>query len=143
MKIIEVTEISDELVDALHYLMPQLSSSITPPSKTDLQDIINSSASHLFIAMTDSQPRNIVGTVSLAVYRIPFGLKAWIEDMVVDENVRGQGIGTKLMNAALTRAEELGVHKVFLTSAPARLAANRLYQHLGFINITTNVYEKV
>src|SRR5690349_21520925 len=142
MDIMEVTEVSDELVAALHDLMPQLSPSIIPPSKVELQAIIDSSASHLFIARTDEQPHKIVGTATLAIYRIPVGLKAWIEDMVVDEAVRGQGVGTKLVNAAMNRAQALGVHKVLLTSAPARLAANRLYQHLGFVKIETNVYEK-
>jgi ribosomal protein S18 acetylase RimI-like enzyme len=81
-----------------------------------------------------------VGSLTLAVFRIPTGLRAWIEDVVVDESARGQGVGEALNRAALDRAAALGAVTVDLTSRPSRAAANRLYQRLGFEPRETNVY---
>jgi len=81
-----------------------------------------------------------VGSLTLALFRIPTGVRAWIEDVVVDETVRGQGIGEALNGEALRIAKENGAGSVDLTSRPSREAANRLYQRLGFQTRETNVY---
>ena len=142
INIIEVTEVSDKLIGALGQLILQLSPSSTLPSRTNLEEIVASSACHLFVAMDENLSGDIVGTLTLIVYRIPVGVKAWIEDLVVDENARGRGVATNLTRAALKRAAELGAQEVNLTSAPSREAANRLYQHLDFVKSGTNVYQK-
>jgi ribosomal protein S18 acetylase RimI-like enzyme len=82
----------------------------------------------------------IVGTLTLAIFRIPTGLRAWIEDVVVDERARGRGVGAALTNAAIRLASDQGARTVDLTSRPSREAANRLYQRLGFVARETNVY---
>ena len=82
----------------------------------------------------------IVGSLTLALFRVPTGMRAWIEDVVVDESARGAGAGAALVAAALERAEAAGARTVDLTSRPSREAANRLYQRLGFEPRTTNVY---
>jgi ribosomal protein S18 acetylase RimI-like enzyme len=82
----------------------------------------------------------IVGTLTLVVFRIPTGVRAWIEDVVVDEGARGRGVGQALTRAAIDRAAQAGARTVDLTSRPAREAANRLYQGLGFQARATNVY---
>lgn len=97
-----------------------------------------SPASVLFVARdTDGQ---IVGSLTLAVFRIPTGIRAWIEDVVVDSEVRGKGVGSLLVRAAVARAEQVGARTVDLTSRPSRTEANRLYVSLGFEPRETNVY---
>ncbi len=137
MKIYEVTEVSDGLVEAFARLIPQLSSSNPPPSRDTLAAIVASDASHLLLAEDEG---TIVGSLTLVVFPIPTGIRAWIEDVVVDDAARGKGVGGALNKAALAMASQLGATTVDLTSRPSREAANRLYQQLGFEARETNVY---
>lgn len=134
----EVTEPFDKLVPAVGALVGQLSRSSPAPSASELEEIISSPASHLLLARDASGA--IVGMLTLAVFRIPTGLRAWIEDVVVDEAARGRGVGAALTNAAIRLADSRGARTVDLTSRPSREAANRLYQRLGFVARKTNVY---
>jgi ribosomal protein S18 acetylase RimI-like enzyme len=118
-------------------LIPQLSKSNPAPSRTQLEDIVSSPATMLFVARAEGR---IVGALTLALFRLPTGLRAWIEDVVVDSDVRGSGIGEKLSRAALDEAKIQGAVTVDLTSRPSRVEANRLYQRLGFVARDTNVY---
>src|SRR4051812_7246943 len=129
-------EVDDELMAAFAALIPQLSSA-PPPTAEQLAEIVASPDSVLYLARVDGR---IVGSLTLAFYRIPTGLKAWIEDVVVDESVRGQGVGGELSKAALDEARRRGAKHVSLTSRPARETANQLYQRLGFEHYETNVY---
>ena len=97
-----------------------------------------SPATDLFIALDDAG--TIVGMATLVTFRIPTGRRAWIEDVVVDEAARGQGVGDALTRAMVDRSREFGAVTVDLTSRPARDAANRLYQRAGFIRRDSNVY---
>jgi len=126
-----------EKVNKLLALIPQLSSSSPPPTERELQAIVDSPDSVLFLARLDGR---IVGSLTLAFYRIPTGLKAWIEDVVVDTAARGHGVGEALNMAALGEARRRGAKHVSLTSRPSRQAANRLYARLGFVEYETNVY---
>lgn len=137
MEIVEVTEVTQALIDAFVKLTPQLSSSNPPPSPEVLAEIVCASSTVLFAAVHEEQ---IVGALTLATYRIPTGLRAHIEDVVVDGEARGMGVGRALSEAALQRAKDQGCSTVDLTSRPAREAANRLYQHMGFVKRDTNVY---
>ena len=121
-------------------LIPQLSSSSAPPSAGELTDIARSEASHLLLARDENG--RIVGSMTLVVFRIPPGVRAWIEDVVVDGDARGQGVGEKLNLRALDIARSLGAKTVDLTSRPSREAANRLYQRIGFVARETNVYRR-
>ncbi len=132
------TEVTPELEDALGRLMPQLSRSSPPPTASELTEIVRSEATLLLVARDDTD--TIVGSLTLALFRIPTGLRAWIEDVVVDESARGQGVGETLTQAALEQAQTHGARSVDLTSRPSREAANRLYQRLGFKQRETNVY---
>lgn len=129
--------VDDELVEAFARLIPQLSSSSPPPTHDELAEIVGSSDSVLFIARLDGR---IVGTLTLACYRIPTGLKSWIEDVVVDAAASRQGIGEALNRVALDEARRRGAKDVNLTSRPSREAANRLYQRIGFERRETNLY---
>jgi len=133
-----VAEVTADLVEAYERLIPQLSSSNPPPPREALEDIVSATATDVFVA-TD-EDGHILGTSTLAVFRIPTGRRAWIEDVVVDEAAAGQGIGGMLTRAMVDRAAELGCTTVDLTSRPTREAANRLYQREGFEIRDTNVY---
>lgn len=129
--------VTDELVDAFSRLTPQLSSSNPAPNRDQLAGILASPGSSVFVARVDGR---IVGSLTLVVFRIPTGMRAWIEDVVVDESARGHGVGEALNRAALDEARLRGASTVDLTSRPSREAANRLYQRLGFVKRDTNVY---
>jgi len=130
-------ESTDELVHAMAVLIPQLSKSNPPPSRADLNAIISSEASVLFIARVNGK---IAGALTLATFRIPTGVRAWIEDVVVDADARGHGVGEALNMAAIAEARSRGAITVELTSRPSREAANRLYQRIGFVQRETNIY---
>ena len=137
--ITELVEIDDEVVAAFNHLIPQLSSSNPPPSTDELSQMAADPNIVLLIAR-DTDTGGIVGTLTLAFFRIPTGLQARIEDVVVDEVARGRGVGEQLTNAAIDRARGAGARAVGLTSRPAREAANRLYLRRGFEIRDTNVY---
>ena len=136
----EALKVTDELVEAFTRLIPQLSSSSAPTSRQELIQIVDSEASILFIAR-DVAGR-MVGSLTLAAFRIPTGVRAWIEDVVVDESARGMGAGEALVAAAVVRAQAVGAKTVDLTSRPDRESANRLYLRMGFEPRTTNVYRR-
>ncbi|HEY1636338.1 MAG TPA: GNAT family N-acetyltransferase [Acidimicrobiales bacterium] len=132
------TEVSAELVEAITGLVPQLSSSSPPPGPAELAEIVASPATTLLVARPPEG--GIVGTLTLVMFRIPTGMRAWIEDVVVDDGARGRGVGEALNEEAIRRAAAAGVRSVDLTSRPSREAANRLYRRLGFELRDTNVY---
>lgn len=158
--ITEVDDVTVELVAAFERLLPQLEL-VGPGARRlgagELSEIVHARGTHLFVARDPHgketpeekeppEPRpegRIVGSVTLVVFRIPSGLRARIESLVVDDRVRGRGLGQALCKAAIARARELGADSVDLTSAPARAAANRLYLRMGFELRDTNVYRLV
>jgi ribosomal protein S18 acetylase RimI-like enzyme len=137
VEIARADTVTDELVAAFARLIPQLSSSSAPPTAAELSEIVEAADSVLFVARVDGR---VVGSLTLAFYRIPTGLKAWIEDVVVDGDARGNGIGEALSRAALEEARRRGAKNVSLTSRPSRESANRLYQGIGFERYDTNLY---
>jgi ribosomal protein S18 acetylase RimI-like enzyme len=135
MRIEIVDSVSEELVAAFSRLTPQLSSA-SPPSAAALSEIVRSPATTLLVARDGDA---IVGTLTLAMFRVPTGVRAWIQDVVVDEAVRGRGVGEALTLEAVSLARAAGARSVELTTRPAREAANRLYRRLGFQERDTNV----
>lgn len=133
-----VQHVSDELVNGLNRLLPQLSTTASSLTASQVDGIVHSTVSSLFIATDDDA--NIVGTLTLVAFVIPTGLRVWIEDVVVDESGRGKGIGEALTLAAIDEATRLEARSIDLTSRPSRAAANALYQRLGFEPRETNVY---
>ena len=136
MRIEQVTEATPELVATIERLLPQLSEARTPPTLDELQQTLEGET--MLLAYGDDG--QILGTLTLVSYRVSSGPKARIEDVIVDESARGQGVGEALVREALQRATELGVRTVELTSMPYRESANRLYRRLGFVRKPTNVY---
>jgi ribosomal protein S18 acetylase RimI-like enzyme len=131
------THATDELLTSLNQLVPQLSSSASPLTSDDVEALIANPAVSVFIAKNDGA---IVGTLTLVVFPIPSGLRAWIEDVVVDEGARGLGAGVALTEAAIAESKRRGAKSIDLTSRPSREAANAMYVKLGFIQRETNVY---
>jgi ribosomal protein S18 acetylase RimI-like enzyme len=138
VRVEEARVVDAELVGAFARLIPQLSRSNPPPTGDELDELVRSEASRLLVARDDSGA--IIGSLTLVLFRIPTAVRAWIEDVVVDESARGQGVGEALNREALRVAGEAGARTVDLTSRPSREAANRLYQRLGFKERETNVY---
>lgn len=133
----ELREVTDDVVDAFARLLPQLSSSAKPLDAAAIKDVVSSPAVTVLLAKTDAE---IVGTLSLVIFRIPTGVRAWIEDVVVDAAAGRQGTGTALVTAAVERARAAGARSVDLTTRPARVAAGNLYERAGFTKRETRVY---
>ncbi len=139
MDISIAAEVTDELVDAFDRLIPQLSTSAKVPTRAQIEEIVQSQGDFIFIARNEQTGR-IDGMLTLVTFRIPTGVRAWIEDVVVDEAARGQGMGAALTRAAIEQSRQVGAKTVDLSSRPAREAANRLYQKVGFEKRNTNMY---
>ncbi len=135
----QVTRVSEETLTALNNLMRQLNPDIRSLTLNDLQKIIDVPNTYLFVAKAEENDA-IVGTLTLVTYSTPSATRGYIEDVVVDEVYRGNGLGEKLMYAGIGKARELGLTYIGLTSRPEREAANHLYQRLGFKKRNTNVY---
>ena len=137
---IEIEEVrcaDGALLAEMNHLLPQLSTSAAPLEMAELEEIVESPATRLLVARIRDR---LVGSLTLVLFPIPTGRRAWIEDVVVDETARGQGVGLGLTEAALELAREAGAKSVDLTSRPSREAANRLYRRAGFEQRETNVY---
>lgn len=137
MKIYKLTSVTDSVVDAFANLIPQLAPGCNLPTKQDLETIVNSDHTLLFMAEEDTI---ILGTLTLVLNKIPTGDKVWIEDVVVDQSARGKGVGKQLLQFAIDYAKTQKFSSINLTSSPDRTAANQLYQNLGFNQRETNVY---
>lgn len=133
-------EVTDELVAGLNQLLPQLSTNASSLTATDVEALVASPATVVFVARDEER---IVGSLTLVIFPIPTGLRAWIEDVVVDGSARGKGVGQALTNAAIEESRRRHVRSIDLTTRPSREAANRLYARLGFELRETNVYRYV
>ena len=144
IKIFEITEMSQKVYDAFERLLPQLSSSAKIPTWEELEDLINSKAGIVLAAVDDEDPEGtILGTMTLVVFRIPTGVRAWVEDVVVDKEARGKGIGEKLIRTSIERAKVEGAKTIDLTSRPSRVEAHRLYKRCGFEMRETCVFRRI
>ena len=136
----ELTDPSSTALESINQLLPQLSSKASPITMERLSELVGSGSTMIFICTNEEA--KIVGMLSFVIMKIPTGNKAWVEDVVVDQNARGQGLGKALMDHALAEAGKLGVKTIDLTSRPSRKNANRLYQSLGYRIRETNVYRR-
>ncbi|VEG29420.1 GNAT family N-acetyltransferase [Actinomyces howellii] len=142
---VEIVTASDpELVEAMERLIPQLSRSAPALTAQECEALVAQEGVYLFVFRPDEPDAEgrtpILGMLTLATFTIPTGLRAWVEDVVVDSAARGHGAGRALVEAAVAHAATLGARTVDLTSRPSREAANRLYRRTGFEQRETNVY---
>ncbi|MET9661370.1 GNAT family N-acetyltransferase [Streptomyces sp. NPDC006510] len=135
-----VREATDEVVEAIARLLPQLSRTAGMPDHESVAQLLRSDANTLLVARIEGRA---VGMLTLIMFPLPSGLRGRIEDVVVDEAARGHGVGAALTEEALRLAEEAGVRTVDLTSRPSRQAANRLYERLGFQARDSKLYRFV
>ena len=139
MQIDIALQADEELYEAFQRLVPQLTENNPPPSQDELAALLRDASSTLLIARSESG--QIIGALTLTVYRVPTGIRSIIEDVIVDLSARGQGIGEALISRAIDLAKEKGVRNITLTSNPARVAANKLYLKMGFVKRETNAYQ--
>lgn len=137
MKVERVTEADEALAEAVARLVPQLSPTRQPAGIVELVELVATPGTSLIVARDGDA---VLGMLTLIVYRVPTGLRAWIHDVVVDESARGRGVGEALAKEALRQAQDAGAISVELTTRQEREAANRLYRRLGFEQRETNVY---
>ncbi len=140
MHIHEMLQVNEEISQSFQRLIPQLSDYSSLPSRESLMEMAANGETFVYLARHPDSEGRIVGSATLAVFQTPTGVHGWIEDVVVDKVVRRQGVGRALTEACLVKARELGLLDVNLTSRPSRIAANRLYQAMGFVRRDTNVY---
>lgn len=137
IEVLVVEEATRDIVDAMGRLLPQLSTSATPPGTEALEQLVRSDATTLLVARAQGA---IIGTLTLVMFRVPTGVRARIEDVVVDQSARGQGVGAALTREAVRLARLADARTIDLTSRPSREAANRLYERLGFQRRDSQVY---
>ena len=140
MYIQPVTEITDEIIEAVTRLVPQLGAHKTPPTRDELTALVKTAGSTLLIARHPDESGPMAGMLSLTVYRVPTGVRSIVEDAIVDQSMRRRGIAEALMLHAIALARKAGANGVSLTSNPRREAANKLYQAMGFQKRDTNAY---
>ena len=133
-----ITEFDPSLTEYIGRLLGQLSSRPIRFTDDDLRAIIECSGSQLIVMYADSEP---VGMVTLGSYLAPTGRKVWIEDVVIDSSMRGQGLGRKLIDHAINQTRLNAPAALMLTSRPSRIEANTLYRSAGFKQRQTNVYK--
>lgn len=138
MRIEQVIQVDEKIVDAFKVLIPQLVGREDYPTQEELESIVESD--HIFLLAAIDDDDEIVGTLTIALYRIPTGKKAIIEDVVVDARARGKGAASMLMHSGIEIARQKGAKKIELTSNPTRIAANKMYLKLGFNLRETNFY---
>lgn len=136
----KVSEVTEELHEALQQLVPQLGAHKIPPTWEELNLLIKSEASTLLVAREPDEKSPIAGILCLSIYRVPTGLRSIIEDVIVDQSMRRRGIGEALVEKAIELARESGAEGISLTSNPGREAANQLYRSMGFELRQTNPY---
>lgn len=137
-RFIEIEDLKPDYLEAINRLIAQLSTSSHPFTEAELNSLIASPQSHLYALEYDEK---IIGMVTLCIYQCPTGRKAWIEDVVVDQNHRGKGYGKLMLRKAMEECQNRGNVTLMLTSRPSRIVANQLYQSLGFEKRETNVYK--
>jgi ribosomal protein S18 acetylase RimI-like enzyme len=136
----QVSDVTEELREVIARLLPQLSKRAKPPDLAALKEIATAPGTALLVARDPNRGGAVIGSLTLVTYRIPTGLHAVIEDVVVDESARGRGVGAALLAEAVEIARRQGSRLVDLTSRPSKEAANRLYERAGFVRRETNVY---
>lgn len=140
MHIEKITEMTDEIFDAVRRLVPLLGDHKPGPSRDDLRSLLASGTSVLLVARFPEKNSPITGMLTIAFYRVPSGGRSIVEDLVVAEEYRGRGIAKALLLSAIDLARGMGANGVALTSHPGRIEANQLYTRMGFKKRETNAY---
>ena len=133
----ELTQVTTKSVDEINALIPQLSSSAKPMTFARLLELTKDMRVPILVALDG---KKIVGIGMIITYNVLTEKRAWLEEIIVDEQYRGQGLGERISRALIEIAKKQRVERIYLSSAPKRVAANKLYQKMGFEPKETNVY---
>ncbi|MBQ6988718.1 MAG: GNAT family N-acetyltransferase [Alistipes sp.] len=137
--ITRLTSSNAQTAEAIRTLIEQLTGRESTFSEDDLRNVLQDSASRLFVMR---HKESIVGMLSLGIYTCPTSRKVWVEDVVIDNELRGKGLGKELIEYAINYVKKnLAPCSLMLTSRPSRIAANALYRKKGFEPRQTNVYK--
>lgn len=140
MFIDKVIDLTDEIFDSVCRLVPELGVHKIVPTRDELTALVQSEASTLLIARYPDDKSEIVGILTISIYRVPTGARSIVEDVIVDKSMRRHGVAKALMLAAIDIARDAGANGVALTSNHQRVEANFLYQNMGFERRETNAY---
>ena len=135
--IVEINTYSPAYQEAIQRFLNQLTPEPMTFTEDMFKELLASKNSHLFFLF---QGEEIAGMLTIGTYHSPTGGKAWIEDVVVDEAFRGQGLSKLLVAHAIGFVKSQRIPLLMLTSNPKRVTANKLYQTMGFERKETNVY---
>ncbi|MBQ4055912.1 MAG: GNAT family N-acetyltransferase [Bacteroidaceae bacterium] len=138
--IVEIKTYSPAYHAAIQHFLNQLTPDPMTFTESMFKELLASTNSYLFFLM---QEEKIAGMLTVGIYHSPTGGKAWIEDVVVDEAFRGQGLSKLLVNHAIEFVKSQHIPLLMLTSNPSRIAANKLYQAMGFERKETNIYRMI
>jgi ribosomal protein S18 acetylase RimI-like enzyme len=136
----KVSELTDEIYESVCRLVPQLGAHKVVPTRDELIALIDSEASMLLTARFPDKDSDVVGILTISIYRVPTGIRSIVEDVIVDSSMRRRGVAKALMLAAIEIARDAGANGVALTSNAQRVEANLLYQNMGFSKRETNAY---
>jgi ribosomal protein S18 acetylase RimI-like enzyme len=136
----KVSELTDEIYESVCRLVPQLGTHKVVPTRDELIAMIDSKASVLLTARFPDKDSDVVGILTISIYRVPTGIRSIVEDVIVDTSMRRRGVAKALMLAAIEIARDAGANGVALTSNKQRMEANLLYQNMGFSKRETNAY---
>jgi ribosomal protein S18 acetylase RimI-like enzyme len=140
MFIEKASELNEELYQVVCKLVPQLGSHKLIPTQDEISTLLASEASTLLMARYPDEKSDVVGILTISIYRVPTGVRSIVEDVIVDNSMRRRGVAKALMEAAIEIAREAGANGIALTSNAQRVEANLLYQNMGFSRRETNAY---
>lgn len=139
VEIEQLTTFSIDDFEHIQHLISQLGSTFQPLTDEDFKSMIQSPVIHLFVTR-NPENNKIIGMATLALYRIPYLKKAYLDDFIVEREYQGKGIGSALIKSVLNFANKSGAGYIEFTSNPKRIGANKFYKKFGFESRDTNVY---
>lgn len=137
LKIVQLKKADVSVLSDIRTLLKQLSTQIGTATPAGLKKMLGNPDIEIWVARDGAR---VVGMGTLIVLHKLYVISSNVEDIVVNEEYRGQGLGMALMKKLLERARAHGAERVEFTSNPSRTAGNTMYQKLGFEKRDTNVY---
>ena len=132
-----VRTVDDGLVQAVDWLVPQLSDAASVPGRWELEQMVADPGAILVVA---ESAKVIVGMLALVLFRTPTGLHARIEDLVVDEDAQDSGVTERLARRALKTVAGRGARTVQVNCLPSKSSVARVYEELGFERLSSIEY---
>ncbi|MCG7974756.1 MAG: GNAT family N-acetyltransferase [Candidatus Thiodiazotropha taylori] len=131
----------DKMVDLLRQLFSIEADFNVDPDKQrrGLELLQESEAAEIFVVRSARQEVVAMATLQLVVSTAEGGLVAWMEDVVVDADHRGQGVGEFLLSHINRWVESRGIKRVQLVADRDNRSAIEFYKKQGWQEINLNV----